>query len=726
MLKHLYIALFWLSSLGAMAAHLVGGEITYTCSGNNNYQIRLRIYRDCNSSGAPFDPQAAITIFNSAGVIVQSLSVPHGAIRQLPTTVNNPCLQSPPNVCTEYTDYFTTINLPPIAGGYTITHQRCCRNNTINNIPNPGGWGNTYTVSIPSNDACNNAPTFTSEPPIVLCLDDPQWIDSSVNETDGDSIYYSLCSPLHGGGQDQPPTGGGCLTCPAPDPAGAPPYTPIPFSGGQSATNPIPSSPQVTINPNTGIITGTPTTVGQYVFAVCVEEWRNGVLLSTVRRDYQFNVTNCQSNVRADLLSQIAIPASICSGTTINFEEDALNATYYFWDFGDPNTTSDTSRLANPTYTYSDTGTFTVMLIANPGYPCADTAYRTFEVRYPVNFNVSYEESACFDQQALPFTLTGDFSNDAIFTWTFPPEANIQTSSVQNPPPITFSQVGTYYFEITVEDFGCSRTFGDSVTISDRPIFSADPPPPSTCAPYTLDINHSAISTVTVYYEWVFGDGNTSTDPNPMHVYDAPGVYSGYLVMYTTRGCADTARYDFQFEVFPSPDVELIVTPTKTTIFEPYVNVEVVGIENDESFVLYMGDGSSYPNRTNVSHRYSDTGWFDIRVEVANSFGCSIENIVPFRVAPIPLIYTPDAFTPNGDGVNDEFRSFSSGYSQFSLEIFDRWGNSLFYSNDSYEWWDGNMPNGDPCPQGVYVWIVKFRSTEGEYIEEKGTVTLLR
>lgn len=727
-MRNLLLAFLMLTtSVSLEAAHLVGGEITYECLGNDNYRISLRIYRDCNSQGAGFDPQAAITIFDSQGNIVRNVDASHGQIRQLPATVNNPCLQSPPNVCTEYTDYSIVVNLPPIAGGYTITHQRCCRNNTIDNIPNPGGWGNTYTVSIPSMDQCNSTPTFITEPPIVLCLNDPLNIDSSVQEPDGDSLHYQLCTPLHGGGQDQPPSGSNCLTCPAPDPAGPPPYVQVPFIAPRTPANPIPSNPQISIDPLTGIITGTPNQLGQFVFAVCVQEFSNGVLLSTVRRDYQFNVTNCSSNVRSGIELQIDNPGSICSGTTISFTENSVNATDFFWDFGDPSTNGDTSTSPNPVYTYNDTGSYTVTLIVNRGYPCADTATAVFDVHYPVSFAITQDGNTCFDAQGIQLFANGSFSANATFNWTFPPDANIQSSNSETPPALTFNNPGTFWIELTIEDFGCTTTVGDSIAIGLRPEFDATIPGTEQCAPYALDLNHTAQSNNRVFYEWDFGDGNTSTSANPAYVYTSPGNYSGYLLMYTQAGCVDSAYYPFSFTVFPSPDIELSVTPTKTDIFEPYVQISVSGVDDDESFVVYTGDGSQYTNRTSIYHKYNDTGTYYIRALAENSFGCTEEEIIAFRVAPIPLIYTPDAFTPNGDGTNDRWRSYSSGYKRYRIDVYDRWGNRVFSSNDAFEWWDGiDQGSGDPAQEGTYVWIVQFRSTEDEYIERRGTVTLMR
>jgi len=158
----LFVLLFSFAPLSA--AHLVGGEISYRCVGSNTngnvYQIKLTVYRDCNSSGAPFDNFAPITIYGGAAqnVAVQNLSVARGQITSIPAVVANPCLQTPPNVCTEKAIYQATVTLQPSTHGYTIVYQRCCRNNTITNVGNSGNWGSTYHITIPQTIIVATAP----------------------------------------------------------------------------------------------------------------------------------------------------------------------------------------------------------------------------------------------------------------------------------------------------------------------------------------------------------------------------------------------------------------------------------------------------------------------------------------------------------------------------------------------------------------------------------------
>src|ERR1035437_4539049 len=149
-IKHCIILLFlMLLCLKNFATHIVGGEIYYTYLGSNNYQITLKIYRDCYNGLAPYDDPATVFIFNSAGTFIDSLAIPFPGSTVLPGNVSNPCFVAPTNVCVEEAVYHAVVNLPPIPGGYNLMYQRCCRNNSILNLVSPGNVGSTYMAHIP-------------------------------------------------------------------------------------------------------------------------------------------------------------------------------------------------------------------------------------------------------------------------------------------------------------------------------------------------------------------------------------------------------------------------------------------------------------------------------------------------------------------------------------------------------------------------------------------------
>ena len=241
LLRFIFILTSLISCIESKSAHLVGGEITYTCVGNNVYQIELIVYRDCNSTGAQLDNPASIGIFNGAtGVLVQNLQVNKGPTKSVPVNTGNPCLLAPPNVCTQYAEYSVLVSLPPSSQGYSIAYQRCCRNATITNINNPDDWGMTISARIPPNDnTCNNSPQWNNKPPIVLCSQENLSISSAAIDPDNDSLHYKLCEIYHGGGKSNQQ---GSLNSPKPNPPGPPPYSVVPFNQSNTPANPIPDS----------------------------------------------------------------------------------------------------------------------------------------------------------------------------------------------------------------------------------------------------------------------------------------------------------------------------------------------------------------------------------------------------------------------------------------------------------------------------------------------------
>ncbi len=697
------------------AAHLVGGEISYKCLGSNNYEITLKIYRDCNSSGAQFDPQAAIGIFNNSGLFT-TLAVTLGPIIQLPTTVANPCLIIPPNICTQMATYKTTVFLPPAVGGYTITHQRCCRNATITNIPNPGTWGNTYTIEIPSNDvSCNSSPAYSVNPPIILCTNDSLNINSSANEIDGDSLFYELCDPLHGGSQNTP----------APNPPLAPNYASVPFSGTYSSTNPMNANPAFSINPNTGYISGKPTQAGQYVVAICVSEYRNGVLLSTTMRDYQFNVTNCTSNVTTQIVPQ----SSNCTGRTVSFSNNTINGSKFLWDFGDPSTNADTSVAQNPTYTFADTGTYQIKLIVNKGWPCSDSSTITVKVYYPVTSKYKWSGDVCLDEQQLNFTPDAGLSGNASYFWYFGPNANITQSTSEFPPPITFNAPGKYYVTLQAEDYGCSDVYGDTITIYERPNADFTIDNFVGCVPFTVNFNDNSDGGTLLKYVWDFGDGNTSNDASPFHIYTISGNYSVSLMVYTETGCIDTSYFFYPDSVIanPSPTSYFTINPREVSIYEPIVEVITDPLGTNETSVLFMDDGAQYQNATIVKHSYSDTGTFAVTYVVTNQFNCTDTLVKYVRVKPETNIFVPNAFTPDGDGNNEIFLPEITGALEYEFLIFDRWGQAVFKTNDLNTGWNGLKNNsGITMPMDVYTFVINIKDLNQEFVTRNGTILLIK
>jgi gliding motility-associated-like protein len=720
----------WAASSPVWAEHLVGGEIWYDYLGNNRYRVTLRIYRDCNSSGATLDPQAAITAFDGAtGQQVANFSFLKGPTIGLPASTGSPCLGAPPNICTEYADYVQVVVLPPRTNGYVLSHQRCCRNSTIDNLQNPSQWGNTFTVRIPPNGGNgNSSPRFSSIPPIVLCNQENLAITSGATDPDGDSLHYELCQLLHGGGQTN---GSNCLTCPAPDPAAAPPYANVSFLGPQSFSAPIPGTPGISVNNSTGMLSGYLTTTGQYSIGICVSEYRNGVLLSTVSRDYQFNVTACDPNVSVDIVTADDDPTYLCLGTTIPFRMTSTNVQSVLWNFGVAGTGMDTSTRRTPIFTFPDTGRYEVMLIGNPGYPCADTDVVVFQVYPPIDPTLTHQGSGCFDEQQFVFTATGTWFPGVEFLYTFGAagQATLDTFAGPSPPPISFAAPGIYPVRVRIRSKGCEAVAWDTVWVVPRPQWFPQSVGDTGCRPLRVAFVQDSLAGTPLKYLWEFGDGTTSTLPNPVHVYQTAGTYTVRTTVYADTACIDTIVRTFvqAVVVHPTPAMALASDRSTVSIYDPLVRFTASGQDPDETYVLLPGDGSLYVGTPVVWHAYADSGSFRAQLVVTNSLGCTDTAVVPIRVNPTFNVFVPSAFTPNLDNRNEAFRPVVTGFKTYEFLVLNRWGNVVFSTTDAQFGWNGRVGNtGAECPEGVYVWVVYVRDFADSPYEKRGTVTLLR
>ncbi|MFN3951961.1 MAG: PKD domain-containing protein [Thermaurantimonas sp.] len=712
--------------------HIVGGELSYSCqgqaaNGNKLYKIRLTIYRDCFSlNGAPFDNPAIVGIYNN-NVLVQRITLPLQGVFILPYTAPSPCAPPPPNTCIEHTTYLATVSLPPAPGGYTIVYQRCCRNSTIINLINPDFNGATYMATIPPMDTgCNNSPYFPNHPPLILCRNMGFNYPHHAVDADGDSLFYTLCNAFHGGGRDN--TNGG-PTSPQPDPPMPPPYTIVTYAPGYSGANPMMGNPQMTINPFTGLLSVNPTVNGIHVVTVCVQEWRNGVLLGTHRRDYQFTVYACDLSKFATIRPQNLIPETYCSGLTIPFVSYSNNAKKYYWKFNDPgNAPNDTSTLQNPVYTFSDTGIYNVMLVIDAGNNCFDTTYEVYEVRIPLNVYFEAIGDPCLPNTAMTFVLKGTpVSPMASVKWNFGAASSLPTYTGTSPPIITFNTPGPHTVTLEVEDFGCNSSFSEIIRFYNPPDFKAAGSSQNVCLGAGIQFFNLSTAETPVFCNWHFGDGLTSSQCNPTHFYSIPGLYVPRLYVYTKTGCVDSAEIELPpVEVFPSPQASVAAQPLKASIFFPDITIFNKSQNSSQTQqILYISDGTIIPNPPeSYKHTFSDTGKYLIVLEAVNEYGCTAYDSVDVWIYPEITLFIPNAFTPNGDGINDVFTVSVTGIVSYEISILNRWGEVIYQSTNPSDFWDGTH-QGKKVPAGIYQYVIRAVDFQDVLHIRRGNIYLL-
>lgn len=289
-MRILLISLFAVLSFGSNAAHINGGEIYYDYLGNNEYKITIELYRDCQGGGAPFDDPMQYTVFYDNGTMYDTLNVALNSSSILPILYDDPCVTVPDDVCVEKGVYIDTVTLPMTPDGYYITFQRCCWSNVIDNIADPGDWGLTITTDIPGSNLVgveNNCARYDNYPALVLCPENTLSFDHAATDPDGDSLAYFLCAPptVHLDEQQ--------IGFPIYDPELPEPYGLVTWNAGFSAIQPFGVGSNITLDPNTGMMTFTPSATGTFVASVCTEEWRNGVLINSKNRTFGYTVVLC-------------------------------------------------------------------------------------------------------------------------------------------------------------------------------------------------------------------------------------------------------------------------------------------------------------------------------------------------------------------------------------------------------------------------------------------------
>ncbi|MCX6294744.1 MAG: PKD domain-containing protein [Bacteroidetes bacterium] len=536
----LIIFIFFLSFV-SKATHIVGGSLTYEQLGGSTYRVTLKLYRDCKAGSAAFPNPVTIEVRRSCGTVaLADIVIPFPGASLVPPNIDTCAVN--PGICLEEAVYTKVVSgLPPTAGGYDLFFSYCCRNSTLLNIVAPLSAGETWYAHIPDNGVviANSSPKWVKPPPVFVCQGNNMFVDHSATDADGDSLVYSLYTPY----TDLPAaTWPGCVfTQPT-----------VTWSSTYGANNPLDAAtPNSLTISSTGIINGVPPILGQFVAGVKCEEWRNGVKIGQILRDFQFNVVNCPPVAVASFNSSNA-----CAGTTINFTNTTTpTANTYLWNFGDG---SPTTTVTSPSHTYPALGSYTVQLIINNGTPCADTMTHTVNISFVISDYIS-DAPNCM---GLPINFTDNSSVDpgssiTAWNWNF---GDGFTSTLQDPSHI-YGAGATYNVSLVVTTLaGCKDTIVYPVTIQGSPIANAGGDTISCTNNSTITMGGTILNALGG--QWIGGLGSSfspsSSTLNPTYTPTAAAIASGAdtLILYTTGNgfCpADTDQVIISF--YPGPTI---------------------------------------------------------------------------------------------------------------------------------------------------------------------------
>jgi len=746
-------------SFNSYAAHIVGGQMIYTCIEDDDlnddvvrFEMVCTVYRDRFSGGAVFDDDADFGVFRRTGPdswehVRTVFDLTFQDRDTIPFNDNNPCVDIPDGIGVEKASYIFQLTLDVIDSEYMVSYQRCCRNETINNLILPGETGAAFNVIISpeAQRTCDNSPDFDEFPPIFICQNQNLNVDHSATDVDGDDLVYSFCAPLTAGGDNGIGTGSIACDGVTPNPVDCPPpfdavafNDPVGTAGGFTILTPLAGDPVVSINPTTGFITGIPQNLGQYVVGVCVQQFRDGVLIGEIVRDFQFNVVECDPTVIANMEADEIIGVKefyfkLCGEneldiTNLSVKLDKIVSYQWIMDLGAG--IFDTVTTRDASFVFPEEGQYTGTLLLNEGFDCADTASLLIDVFPPTVPDFSFTYDTCIAGPVVFENLSTTQSNGiVIYDWDFGEGIPEAVSSLEN-PEFTYPTPGIKPVTLTVVDVNaCEHTITKNVEY--YPVAETLIAIPNSfvgCTPAALTFNNLSEPINEEYtILWDFGDGNTSSELSPIHLYENEGIYTVNLEVTSPIGCYNDRNFPNLIRVKPSPVADFDCSPEEFNSLNNDIFLTDQSLLAERLQWIIPGVGTS--DELNPMFSLPDTGVYEINLIAIHESGCPDTMTKFIDVIPLNTLFFPNAFTPNNDGKNDTFKpeGLIEGYSEFELNIWNRWGEMIYTSPDIYQGWNGSKNNvGDPSPIGTYVYTYSYISGRGENETGEGKIILLR
>ncbi|MCB8964635.1 MAG: PKD domain-containing protein [Bacteroidales bacterium] len=434
-----------------------------------------------------------------------------------------------------------------------------------------------------------------------------------------------------------------------------------------------------------------------------------------------------------------------CSPFEVQFNNTSVNSRFYNWEFDD----GITSSYTTPSHTflnYDETDkVFNVRLKSWSEYNCVDrdtqkiTVWATPIANIAANPPLKVFPDATFDIY--------NQSSPAAAGWSYSWDFNDNTFSVlRDPGTHTYLKWGPkanefkYNVKLKIESPHCKDSTVTTIFLLPavpQSEFSANVD--SACSP--LEVHFVNTSQWADSYLWDFGDGTTSTEPEPVHTFVDPGYYT---VRLTVSGDGGVRFFYRVFRVYQNPTANFQAVPNRVMLPDATVHVYNTSTNFNRSF-WDMGDGYQTTDESPI-HTYTKVGEYNIALTVYMDYTDKQGTVVAScadTTSQNPAVWVegvgyckfPNAFkpsgTPNGgvydayDIKNEVFHPYHYGIVEYKLMIFSRWGEQIFTSNDVTVGWDGFV-NGKLAPLGVYMWRATGKYTNGRTFDLKGSVTLLR
>lgn len=419
-----------------------------------------------------------------------------------------------------------------------------------------------------------------------------------------------------------------------------------------------------------------------------------------------------------------ASPVKGCEPLVVKFQNQSTgNGLSYKWRFNDG---SATDSIKNPSHSFK-AGVYDVTLVAIGSNGCPD----------------SVTHSALINAEALPksdFTISPAVvcEKDGKVTVTYPSGpagltfdwnwagGTVLSGSGAGPYVVLWKTAGVKKIQLKVTNASnCFSSSSKDVTVNTKPNADFTSVPSAGCNPLVVNFKNNSGATATNSH-WNFGDGSSSTEKSPTHIF-AIGNYDVTLMVSTTEGCNDTLKKSGLISVSSQPVASFTTDAPKG--IETDLSKAEFNFTNQSTganhYQWIFGDGESSADENPV-HKYSKVGKYEILLVAFNNDCSDTFRFSPVDIVSFDDVFFPGGFSPNGDGRNDLFRAISSkGVTELTFRVYNRWGTTVFETNKVDGAWDGTY-KGTPQEAGVYTFYVKAKMINGTTVEKKGSITLLR
>ena len=387
---------------------------------------------------------------------------------------------------------------------------------------------------------------------------------------------------------------------------------------------------------------------------------------------------------------------------------------------------SATSR--NVEVTFPGFAQYTGNLIINEGLFCSDTAPMIINLFPAIFSEFEFEFDTCVagpvDFEDLSTTGATEITD---WDWSFDGEG----TSAEMDPSFEFMFPGDKLVTLEVTDNnGCQTSRGRTIRYFPVPeTIIIEPSQFIGCAPATVFLENNSFPIDSTYdFSWDLGDGNTSSDLDVTHTYLEPGLFSISLDIVSPLGCEVSRGFLDWISILDSPEAAFTCDPMEANILDKTINFTDQSFDSGAWQWDFGGAGSSFLQ--NPTFTFPDTGIYRVRLTTFHPVtNCPDTTSKLIDVVPLADFHFPNAFTPNNDASNDIFmgNGIFGGVVDYTLTIYNRWGQLVYESTDPRQGWNGKEFNvGSDSPQGVYVYKARYRDPRGNLFNTDGHITLLR